>query len=270
MTSVESPSFEPRRFRDAATHYAAGRPPYPPALISRVAEITRLRPTDRLLDLGCGPGMLAIAFACSVAEVVALDPEPEMLRQAAASAHGLANIRLVQGSSYDLSPTLGRFKLVTMGRSFHWMDRPETLQRLDGMIEPDGAIALFGDTHPEVPDNAWRSAWRSVLDRYASEDRDRHRGAGWVRHEAVLLDSPFSWLESIAIIERRRIDTQTLVRRALSMSSLAAAGAGQRADELTRDLSAALTPFAADGAIIEVVESYALLAWRPTMSLRGA
>jgi SAM-dependent methyltransferase len=263
MTSVESPRFEPRRFRDAAAHYAAGRPPYPPALISRVAEITRLHPTDRLLDLGCGPGLLAIAFAPYVAEVVAMDPEPEMLRQATALAHGLADLRFVQGSSYDLSPSLGRFKLVTMGRSFHWMDRPETLRRLDAMIEPDGAVALFGDTHPDIPDNAWRPAWRAVVDSYTPEDRSHPRGPGWVRHEAVLLDSPFSRLESIAVIERRRIDTQTLVRRALSMSSLSAAGAGQRLDELTRDLSAALAPFASDGAITEVVESYALLARRP-------
>jgi SAM-dependent methyltransferase len=262
MSSVESPKLEAGRFRDAAAHYAAGRPPYPPALISRVAEITRLRPTDRALDLGCGPGLLAIAFAPYVADVIAIDPEPEMLRQATALAHGLVNIRLVQGSSYDLAPALGRFKLVIMGRSFHWMDRPETLRRLDTMIEPDGAIALFGDTHPDVPDNAWRPLWRAVLDRYTPEVHARHRGPGWVRHEAVLLDSPFCRLESIATIERRRVNTQILVRRALSMSSLSVAGAGRRVDELTRDLSAALAPFAPEGAITEVVESYALLAWR--------
>ncbi|MBV8459153.1 MAG: hypothetical protein JO122_21380 [Acetobacteraceae bacterium] len=149
-----------------------------------------------------------------------------------------------------------------MGRSFHWMDRPETLRRLDTIIEPEGAVALLGDHHPDVPDNAWQPAWREVLERYAPEGRSRGCGPGWVRHEAVLLDSPFSRLETIALVERRQIDTQTLVRRALSMSSLSAAGAGQRLDELTRDLSAAIAPFASDGAITEVVESYALLAWR--------
>ena len=52
-------------------------------------------------------------------------------------------------------PYLGRFKLVTIGRAFHWMDRPATLGLLDALVEAGGAVALFGETYPDVAENAW-------------------------------------------------------------------------------------------------------------------
>ena len=66
-----------RRFRTAAVHYAIGRPAYPRGFIADVATALRLDRAHRLLDLGTGPGLLALAFAPYVGSVVAVDPEPE-------------------------------------------------------------------------------------------------------------------------------------------------------------------------------------------------
>src|SRR5258708_26065007 len=146
MTSVPTPlPFEPDRHGAAAAHYERGRPPYAPALIRRVAEVTGLGLQHRVLDLGCGPGPLARSFAPLVREVVAMDPSPEMLTQARALAGKAANIHFVAGSSYDLGPALGHFHLVVMGRSFHWMYRVDTLQPLDRMIEPASGGAAVTD-----------------------------------------------------------------------------------------------------------------------------
>jgi SAM-dependent methyltransferase len=253
--------FLPNRFRTAAEHYLAGRPPYAPALIARVVQVCGLSATDRVLDLGCGPGQLGRAFAPSVAAVVGIDPEPEMLRIAREMSAGLTNVDWLEGSSYDLSPTLGNFKLVSIGRAFHWMDRPDTLRRLDGLVVADGAVALFSDSAPDVPDNAWRAAYREVLDRYAGEDsaRARWRSPGWVRHEAILLDSAFAHVEQIAVIERKAVTAATLITRALSMSSTAPGRLGERVDAMIADLRAVLP---AEGTLLEVVASTAMIAWR--------
>jgi ubiquinone/menaquinone biosynthesis C-methylase UbiE len=152
------PPFDPDRYRSAAAHYEKGRVPYAPALIRRVAEVTDLGSQHRVLDLGCGPGPLARSFASLAHEVVAIDPSPEMLTAAGALAGETTNIHFLAGSSYDLGPALGHFHLVVMGRSFHWMDRVDTLKRLDRMIEPAGAVALFHDSAPAVPANAWRKS----------------------------------------------------------------------------------------------------------------
>ena len=301
-------AFLPHRFHSAAPHYLAGRPPYPPRLIARVAALTGMpgRPalhtggvqaggvqtggvqtgavqaggvqsedlqrtrrlqgsgarSGRVLDLGCGPGQLALAFAPFAADVLAVDPEPEMLRLARQAAGGVP-IRFLQASSYDLGPAFGRFHLAVMGRSFHWMERAETLRRLDAMIEPGGAVALFGDTHPELPDNAWRAPWREVLERYRDPAGERpQRGADWLPHEAFLLDSAFCRLDRVAAIDRRRIPVVTLVERVLSRSGSSPARLGVRVEALSEEVVRALEPFTKGGIVTVVVETDALIATR--------
>jgi SAM-dependent methyltransferase len=256
---------EPTRFRAAAQHYLLGRPHYADALIRRVAELCELRPRHRVLDLGCGPGQLAVAFAPFVGHVVALDPEPAML--CVAREHGSRVGRPVefrQGSSGDVGPELGSFRLVAIGRAFHWMQREDALRRLDQVIEPGGAIALFGDDFPQVPDNRWCAAFEQLIDRYAAADAARaaRRAPGWLRHAAVLLDSPFCSLERIAVIEHRRTPLERFVARALSLSSVSRELIGARVDDLTREVLETMAPHARGGLVTEVVESEALIARR--------
>jgi SAM-dependent methyltransferase len=255
--------FQPRRFRSAAAHYRTGRPDYAPLLIRRVAWLCGLLPESRVLDLGCGPGLLAVAFAPLVAEVVAMDPEPEMLARVAEQA--VASVTLRLGSSYDLGAVLGRFRLTTMGRSFHWMDRADTLQRLDELIEPGGAVALFDTSHPELPDNAWAAEFRELRGRYGDDEPSsvRRRPPAWVRHEAMLLDSPFCHLEVAAVIERRQVPAESLVDRALSMSGTSPGRLGDRVEAFTREITALATSRATDGMLTEVIESRAVVAFRP-------
>jgi SAM-dependent methyltransferase len=257
--------FQPHRFRSAAAHYLAGRPPYPPRLIRLVAQHANLTRSDRVLDLGCGPGMLAGAFAPLAAEVVAIDPEPEMLRIAQAEFGSAGHISFIQGSSFDLSPSLGSFRLVTMGRSFHWMDRADTLLRLDTMVAPDGTIALFNSTTIDVPDNAWMADYRALVRGYAEADTThaRRRDGGWIRHEAVLLESAFSELTEVSVIERRQVSVAQLVDRAFSRSSTAPDLLGNAAPKLAQEIEALLHPLARNGMLTEVVTTMALHAKRP-------
>jgi SAM-dependent methyltransferase len=256
--------FDPHRFRSAAAHYEQGRVAYAPALILRVAQVCGVRKHHRVLDLGCGPGPLARGFAPLVEEVLAMDPSPDMLAAARSAAEGIPNIRFMQGSSYDLGAAQGRFLLVVMGRSFHWMDRVDTLRRLDGMIEPGGAVALFHDRWPDIPENAWRARWQEVRRRYEADDASqaRVRGPNWVRHEAVLLDSPFPRLEQFSVIERRAVTVDALVARALSMSTTSPDRLGPRAEEMAAELRTTLVPLETGRGLTEVVETSALVAWR--------
>jgi len=260
MTLAPTPQpFDPARYRSASVHYEQGRVPYAPALIQRVAEVAGLGAHHRVLDLGCGPGPLARRFAPLAREVVAVDPSPEMLAAARALAGAVANIRFVAGSSYDIGSALGQFRLAVMGRSFHWMDRVDTLRRLDRMIEPAGAMALFQDTAPAVPANAWRKVWQDICQRYEPKHGEHQTDPNWIRHEAVLLASPFSRLERFGVVERRPLDVETLVQRTLSMGSTSPSHLGE---EKTAAIAAEIRGALAD-VREEVVETSALVAWRP-------
>lgn len=253
------------RFATAAPHYLAGRPPYAPRLFTLMAGRLGLDGSGTLLDLGCGPAPIAIALAPHMGRTIAMDPELAMLAAArAAIAAAAAAVELVAGSSAELDAQQAPLRLVTMGRSFQWMDRPATLAALDRLVVPGGALALLTTRQLPLADHAWQEAFEAALAPFADQDSAGlpHRQPGWLPHEAVLLDSPFARLERIGVIERRTTTLDRLVERAFSQSRTAPAVLGARQPLAEAALRRALAPFVRDGALCEVVESEALLAFR--------
>jgi ubiquinone/menaquinone biosynthesis C-methylase UbiE len=134
-------------FADAAAFYDAGRAPYAPAALDHLLSALRLPSDSRVLDLGCGPGVLAIPLSRAAGEVVAVDIDANMLAEGRrlAAAEGRTNIRWLQGRAEDLAPDLGTFDAVTLGQSLHWMDRDRVLDSLGAVIADGGALAIVDE-----------------------------------------------------------------------------------------------------------------------------
>jgi ubiquinone/menaquinone biosynthesis C-methylase UbiE len=259
-------AFDPRRFRTTVPFYARYRLGYPDSLIARAVALAGLKPGDAVMDLGCGPGLLAIPLARLGMRVVAVDPEPDMLAacRAAAGAAGVA-VDVRQGSSFDLPTDAGPFALVTMGRSFHWMDREATLKTLDGVVTPGGALAFFDDDHPRTAENAWRFKMREIGERYgrnSSPHLVQAHAKGFRSHHALLLDSPFARLESVGEFIRREITADAIVGLAFSLSTSSPERLGAQASAFEADLRAALAELSPDGRFTEIAELGALVARR--------
>jgi SAM-dependent methyltransferase len=265
MTDTKA-NYDPHRFRTTVPFYGRYRLGYPEGLIARVETETGLSAGDAVLDLGCGPGTLSIPFARLGMKVVGVDPEPNMLAAAAAAAQeaGVA-AEFKQGSSFELPPGIGPFKLAIMGRSFHWMDRTATLAALGGLIVPGGAVALFDDEHPRTVENAWRRKLDEVGRRYgrAEEAHIREREGGSYRtHESYLLESAFNELVRIAVIVCRTRTVDDIVGLAYSLSTSAPHKLGERKAAFEADLRAALAEVSPDGRFTEIAEMGALIARR--------
>ena len=159
-------------FAGTAWHYARYRPGYPKALFADLVARFHLDGTGRLLDLGCGTGQLTLPLAEHVAAAIGMDPEPEMLTEAArqAQAAHVTNVTWAQGSSDDLPGELGHFRLVTMGRSFHWMDREQLLAALDGMVDDDGGLVIANDSCLVRPTTTWQQAIEDIQHRFLPPD----------------------------------------------------------------------------------------------------
>jgi SAM-dependent methyltransferase len=139
-------------FLGAAPYYARGRLPYPPELADTLADALHLDGTGRLIDVGCGPGTIALRIAHLFAEVVGVDPDAGMLAEAEreAAAQGVTSARWVQLRAEDLPADLGRFRVATFSRSFHWMERDRVAAIMLGMLEPGGAFVQVTDA-PDDP-----------------------------------------------------------------------------------------------------------------------
>lgn len=132
-------SYDPTIYAGAAAHYRPGRPPYSPELESVLAQELELDGSGRLLDGGCGPGILTVRLAHLFEDVTGLDPDPAMLAEGrrAAEARGIENIRWVQARAEDLPEAApGPYRLVTFGQSFHWTDEARVAEAVYDLLEP--------------------------------------------------------------------------------------------------------------------------------------
>lgn len=260
-------NYDPRRFQTTVPFYARYRLGYPDLLIRRVIERVGLKAGDAVMDLGCGPGLLAIPFAKAGMAVTGVDPEPEMLVAAKEASHAAGvRVALEQGSSFDMPPGIGLFKLVAMGRSFHWMDREATLQILDGMIVPGGAVALLHDVHTKTVENRWRRMLQDIGNEFGRERAfhvEARENPDFQSHESVLMNSVFAHLERVSVFIRVERTPDDIVGLAYSLSTSAPQKLGERRAEFEARLREELAKLSPEGHFSEIAEMTALIATRP-------
>lgn len=140
-------------YQGSAAYYRRGRLPYPASLRERFAGATELRGAPRLIDVGCGPGIVAVALAPLFTEVVGVDPDPDMLGEAArlAAESGVTNARWVRLQAEDLPAGLGLFRYATFAQSFHWMDRDRVARVVFNMLEAGGAFVHVNTVVADPP-----------------------------------------------------------------------------------------------------------------------
>jgi ubiquinone/menaquinone biosynthesis C-methylase UbiE len=121
----------------------------------RQAALEQIRPGDRVLDVGCGTGTLAVAAARSGAQVIGIDRSPQMLalaRQKAASEGVSVDWR--QGDA--AFPPIGseRFDVVTATLVLSELSRDlaaVTLRRLAAVLRPSGLLVVADEVEPRNP-----------------------------------------------------------------------------------------------------------------------
>jgi ubiquinone/menaquinone biosynthesis C-methylase UbiE len=258
---------DPTRFTSAIPHYVSGRPAYSPRLVAKLARETGLGPHSRVLDLGCGPGSLTLLLAPHCGTTIGIDIDASMIATArAASAAAGVDVDWRVGNSFELDETLAPLDLVTIARAFHWMDRDATLQRLDGLISPGGAIALINTELSPVGGLNWHTAFEELRKAHGRFDDFYHwrKSKDWEEHVSVLMRSPFSDVERISVYEKRTPSLDEVVARALSFSANTPSALGEEGhaayETAMRERMLEISP---DGRFPEIVETVAIIARRP-------
>jgi ubiquinone/menaquinone biosynthesis C-methylase UbiE len=135
----------------------------------QVVAFVQPRGDERALDVGTGAGALALALAPHVAEVVGVDPEPELLARARERAPANASFEEADGTSLPFGPA--SFDLAGTVRTLHHVHRPElVVAELARVTRPGGRILVVDQLAPLDPLEAL------AIDRFErSRDPDHQR-----------------------------------------------------------------------------------------------
>jgi SAM-dependent methyltransferase len=254
------------RFATTAELYEQYRPPYSAEFFQAVAQRLTLSRQHALIDLGTGPGLLALGFAPYAGRVVGVDPEPEMLAAArAAAARAGADVTFVEGRAEDLPEGIGGFDVVTIGRALHWMDHNALGPLFARLIASDGAIVVCACFSVHDGRNSWLGDYNAARRKWSDAGLllDADKGAQVHRNLAdVLGPAGFGVVETIRVETTHEVSARDLAWRVLTFSSSSPAALSNRVDAMLADIEARLLPFSRDGVLTETLVSAADVARR--------
>jgi SAM-dependent methyltransferase len=137
VVGIAKQSWEAERYAEAGA--------FVPVLGMPVVELLDPRPGERILDLGCGDGILSEKIAAAGATVVAVDAAPDLI--AAAKARGL-DARLMDGQTL---PFAAEFDAVFSNAALHWMrDADAVIAGVKRALKPGGRFVAEMGGHGNI------------------------------------------------------------------------------------------------------------------------
>jgi SAM-dependent methyltransferase len=122
-----------------------------------LAQLVSAGPDDRVVDLACGPGTLALQFARQVRWVCGVDLTPAMLARArgTAQAEGLRNLAFTLGDAQVLPFDDGSLDISVTSYSLHHMPDPaRVIGEMARVVKRGGRVGIIDIVVPEDPARA--------------------------------------------------------------------------------------------------------------------
>lgn len=133
------------QFTRQAAPFAAAAPIRNQEALDRIVQWSGAGPNDTVLDVACGPGLLACAFAKVTKHATGVDMTPAMLEQARKTQQeqGLKNVSWQPGDVYSLPFPDAQFSIVSSRFVFHHLQDPlAALKEMKRVCKPDGKIVV--------------------------------------------------------------------------------------------------------------------------------
>jgi ubiquinone/menaquinone biosynthesis C-methylase UbiE len=116
-----------------------------PARVALLIEAIAPAPESRVLEVACGPGFLALAFAQRCREAVGLDltDAPLAIAEKRRQERGLANVRFQRGDAGRLPFADGEFDVAVCRLALHHIEEPgRVLREMARVCRPQGKVAV--------------------------------------------------------------------------------------------------------------------------------
>lgn len=270
-----APVYSRELFQGTAEYYSRFRMRYPPVLLDAIERTVGLAYGDPLLDLACGTGEIAHAFADRVIDIWAIDSEPEMVAIGRQNARhrGIGRIHWLVGRAEEAELPADHFGVVAVGRAFHRLNRPLVAQLCLRWLRSGGYFIDMGADSASLarPATPWMAAVAEVYERWlarASKSRDdvtssAAPGQPKATTQTVLTGAGFAQVAKYEFDVPQVREIDQYIGYLCSTSYSSKAFWGEAWDGFEADLRKTLAPFAPDGVLTETISAYFVVGQKP-------
>ena len=131
-------------FGSVAELYDRARPEYPAAVFDDLAELARLEPGSRVLEIGPGTGKATIELARRGYAVTGVELSPEL---AEVARRNVPEAMFVVADFESWEPREGGFDAVAVFNAFHWIAPETRYAKPARLLRPGGTLAVVGAPH---------------------------------------------------------------------------------------------------------------------------
>ncbi|SDS69933.1 class I SAM-dependent methyltransferase [Microlunatus soli] len=178
-------------FGAVAATYDAARPGYPAKAVAWLLQpVAADHPT--VADVGAGTGKLTRAVLATGARVQAIDPDPAMLAQLAAT---LPQVSTAVGTAEQIPLADGAVDAVVLGQAWHWVDPVAGSHECARVLRPGGVLGLVWNVRDESV--AWLRRLSTIMHSSRSEQLISAGGPEVAAPFADLERAEFEWQTTI-------------------------------------------------------------------------
>lgn len=206
-----------RSFGAEAHTYETGRPDYPIQAVDWLLQpVAGGERRIRVADVGAGTGKLTRVVQELGAEVVAIDPDPQMLATLRESVHAVPTL---VGTAERMPLPDDSVDAVVLGQAWHWVDPTAAAAEAGRVLRPGGVLGLVWNLRDDDVD--WVARMTAVMHGSHAEEV--------LAEGSPQVGEPFGELESAEWRWTRPMNRATFLAMARSRSYVITAPADERA-----------------------------------------
>jgi SAM-dependent methyltransferase len=137
-------------FGSVAELYDRARPGYPAGIFDDLAELARLEPGSRVLEIGPGTGKATAELVRRGYAVTGIELSAEL---AEIARRNVPEARIEVGDFESWEPSEAGFDAVTVFNAFHWIAPEIRYAKPARLLRPGGTLGVVGAPHVMLPED---------------------------------------------------------------------------------------------------------------------
>lgn len=218
-----------KRFSGRESDYSKGRPDYPREVIRVLKTHSTFTDLSFVADIGSGTGKLTTLFLENGNETFAVEPNPDMRREAERLLSRFRNFHSFPGTAEDTGLPEKRLDLVSAGQSFHWFNKPKAKREFQRILRNPGFVVLVWNSR-KLEKGSFGFDYENLAERNRRESNRWRSGDVESESIAEFFDDRFS---KVVLPNKQELDLSQLLARIRSASYMP--NSGNDAKKLERE-----------------------------------